>query len=78
VSVDRLPKVSDKPLRELEIPNRTSLLVVAVIHQDGSRSCKTTPDARLKPHDELIVIGPHGGVDKLIELFGEDKEVSAG
>jgi voltage-gated potassium channel len=78
VSVDRLPKVSDKPLRELEIPNRTSLLVVAVIHQDGSRSCNPTPDARLKPHDELIVIGPHGGVDKLIELFGEDKEVSAG
>jgi len=78
VSIDRLPKASDKPLRELEIPSQTSLLVVAVVHQDGSRSFNPTPETRLKPHDEMIVIGPHGGVDKLIELFGEEKEVSAG
>jgi voltage-gated potassium channel len=78
VSIDRLPKASDKPLRELEIPSQTSLLVVAVVHQDGSRSFNPTPETRLKIHDEMIVIGPHGGVDKLIELFGEEKEVTAG
>ena len=26
---------------------------------------------RLAAGDELIVIGPHGGVDKLVELSGE-------
>lgn len=78
VSVDRLPKATDKPLRELEIPSRTSLLVVAVVHEDGSRSFNPTPDTPLKIHDELIVIGPHGGVDKLLELFGEEEEVPAG
>jgi voltage-gated potassium channel len=77
VSLDRMPKAVDKPLRELEIPNRTSLLVVAVVHEDGSRSFNPTPDTRLTAHDEMIVIGPHGGVDKLMGLFGEEEEIAA-
>jgi voltage-gated potassium channel len=78
VSLDRLPRAVDKPLRALEIPSRTSLLVVAVVHEDGSRSFNPTPDTRLAVRDELIVIGPHGGVDKLIAIFGEETEVTAG
>lgn len=77
VSLDRLPRAADKPLRELEIPSRTSLLVVAVVHEDGTRSFNPTPDTRLARHDELIVIGPHGGVDKLIAMFGEEEELAA-
>jgi voltage-gated potassium channel len=78
VSLDRLPKTVDKPLRELEIPHRTGLLVVAVVHEDGTRSFNPTPDTRLAAHDELIVIGPHGGVDKLLQMYGEEQEVTAG
>jgi voltage-gated potassium channel len=78
VSVERLPKATYKPLREIGIPSRTGLLVVAVVHDDGSRSFNPTPDTRLEIHDELIVIGPHGGVDKLMELFGEAAQDSSG
>jgi Trk K+ transport system NAD-binding subunit len=77
LSLDRLPRAVDKPLRELELPNHTSLLVVAVVHEDGTRSFNPTPDTRLASHDELIVIGPHGGVDKMMEMFGEE-EITAG
>lgn len=73
VSLDRMPKAAGRPLRELELPNKTSLLVVAVVHEDGSRSFNPTPDSRLTAHDELIVIGPHGGVDKMMDLFGGDE-----
>lgn len=73
ISLDRLPRAAEKPLRELELPNRTSLLVVAVIHEDGTRSFNPSPDTRLATHDELIVIGPDGGVDKMMELFGEEE-----
>jgi voltage-gated potassium channel len=73
VSLDRLPGVLDKSLRDMEIPNRTGLLVVAIVHQDGSRSFNPTPDTRLAAGDELIVIGPHGGVDNLVEVYGEEE-----
>jgi voltage-gated potassium channel len=76
VSLDRLPHAVDKPLRELELPTKTSLLVVAVIHADGTRSFNPTPDTRLAARDELIVIGPHGGVDKLVGLFGEEEKTA--
>jgi voltage-gated potassium channel len=78
VSVERLPEAAGKPLRELELPSRTNLLVVAVVHDDGSRSFNPTPNTTLRIHDELIVIGPHGGVDKLMKLFGEEEEELAG
>ena len=77
VTLDRLPKAVDRPLRELELPNKTSLLVVAVIHEDGSRSFNPTPETRLTAHDELIVIGPPGGVDKMMDLFGEVKAATS-
>jgi voltage-gated potassium channel len=77
VSYSHLPGAADKPLRELQMPNRTGLLVVAVIHKDGSRSFNPVPDTRLTAGDELIVIGPHGGVDKLMELFGEKEKAPA-
>jgi voltage-gated potassium channel len=77
ISLDRLPKAVDQPLRELELPNKTSLLVVAVVHEDGTRSFNPTPNTRLSSHDELIVIGPRGGVDKMVELFGEKEDEAA-
>ena len=76
VSYSRLPRARDRSLRELEMPNRTGLLVVAVIHEDGTRSFNPAPDTRLIAGDELIVIGLHGGVDKLMELYGEEEALA--
>lgn len=70
VSLANLPGAVDRALRELELPTHTSLLVVAVVHENGTRSFNPKPDTRLAASDELIVIGPHGGVDKLMEQFG--------
>lgn len=72
VLLDRLPRAIDQQLRELGLPAKTNLLVVAIIHQDGSRSFNPSPDTKLAAGDELIVIGPHGGVNKMVELFGAD------
>jgi voltage-gated potassium channel len=77
VTLDRLPKAVDRPLRELELAKKTNRLVVAVVHEDGSRSFNPTPDTNLTAHDELIVIGPLGGVDKMMDLFGEVKAATS-
>ncbi len=71
LSVRHMPRVVGSTLRELGIPSHTSLLVVAVVHEDGNRVFNPTPDTRLSASDELIVIGPHGGVDKMMDMFGE-------
>jgi voltage-gated potassium channel len=76
VSLDHLPRAVGKPLRELGLPTKTSLLVVAVVHEDGARSFNPTPDTRLASGDELIVIGPQGGVDKLMDLFGKGEKAA--
>ena len=73
VSLSHMPKAVDRTLRELEIPRHTGLLVVAVVHEDGNRSFNPTPDTHMAATDELIVIGPHGGVDKMMDLFVEEE-----
>lgn len=70
VALDRLPGAADKPLHELALPKKTNLMVVAVVHEDGSRSFNPSPDTVLRGGDELIVIGPEGGVTKMVEHFG--------
>lgn len=72
VSLDRLPGAVDQPLRHLELPAKTNLLVVAIVHEDGTRSFNPSPDTRLARGDELIVIGPQGGVTKMMDLFKQD------
>jgi voltage-gated potassium channel len=69
VTLDRLPGAIDQPLRHLELPAKTNLLVVAIVHEDGTRSFNPSPDTRLAARDELIVIGPRGGVNTMMELF---------
>jgi voltage-gated potassium channel len=72
ISLDRLPQAVGKALRDLALPTKTKLMVVAVVHEDGSRSFNPSPDTALRKGDELIVIGPEGGVVKMVEHFGEE------
>lgn len=69
-SLSRLPGAVGQRLRDLGLPNRTGLMVMAVVHEDGSRSFNPSPDTVLNTGDELIVIGPEGGVTKMVDQFG--------
>jgi K+/H+ antiporter YhaU regulatory subunit KhtT len=46
-------------------------MVMVVVHPDGKRSFNPAPDTVLRIGDELIVIGPEGGVNKMVGHFGE-------
>ena len=50
--------------------NRAGLMVVALVHADGSQQFNPSSDLVLKADDEMIVIGEIGSVDKLVELYG--------
>ena len=51
---------------------RASLMVVAVVHEDGRRSFNPSPTMHLAPGDELIVIGAQGGVGKMTGAYGTE------
>lgn len=71
VSLGRLPRATNRALRDLSLPQHTGLMVVAVVHRDGRRSFNPSPDTVLQSDDDLIVIGPQGGVNRMVETFGE-------
>ena len=70
ICLTQLPAAVGRTLRELSLPAQAGMMVVAVIHDDGSREFNPPPDSRLEENDELIVIGPQGGVDKMFEILG--------
>ena len=70
VPMSELPQATGQTLRELEMREKTGVMVVAVIHDDGHREFGPRPDAILKETDELIIIGPNGSVDMIVEQFG--------
>jgi voltage-gated potassium channel len=70
-NLSRLPRAVGNALRDLGLPHKTGLMVMAVVHEDGSRSFNPSPDTVLREGDELIVIGPEGGVTKMVEHFGD-------
>jgi voltage-gated potassium channel len=72
VALARLPGAIQKPLSEVALPKKTNLIVVAVVHEDGTRSFNPSPDTVMEGGDELIVIGPEGGVSELVEHFGHE------
>lgn len=73
LSLDRFPDAVGKTLRDLELPSRTGLIVVAMVHNDGGRTFNPSPTSVLAHGDELIVIGTEGGVGKMVELFGPEE-----
>lgn len=66
-----LPGAMGKSLRELDLRNKTGLMVVAIVHADGSRDFSPAPESVLNDGDECIVVGQQGGVATMLELFGE-------
>lgn len=72
VKADHLPKVIGRPLVDLELPSKTGLMVVAVVHKDGSRRFNPPPTYAPTAGDELIVIGSRGGAGRLTEQFAEN------
>jgi voltage-gated potassium channel len=70
VKLSQLPAAAGKALRELELPAKTGLMVMAIVSPGGQRRLNPPPDAVLHEGDEMIVIGPAGGVGKMMELLG--------
>lgn len=66
-----LPKAVGHSLRDLDLRNKTGLMAVAIVHKDGSRDYSPAPDTLFEPEDQCIVVGPTGGVARMLELFGE-------
>ena len=71
VSLEHFPGAVGKALHELSLPTRASVIVVAVVDEDGRRTFNPPPDTRLQHGDELIVIGAAGAMERMVELFGE-------
>ena len=72
VTLDELPLAVGKTLADLSLPAKTGMMVVALIREDGRRSFNPTSDVQLEHGDEMIVIGPTGGMERIIkELGGE-------
>lgn len=71
-TMSRFPQAVGRALRDLALPQKTGLMVVAVVHRDGSRSFNPSPDTVLQPEDELIVFGPEGAVTRMVEQFGTE------
>ena len=75
VSMGQLPRAMGKSLRELELPARTGLMVIAVMRGDGKRHFNPSPDWRFEQDDDLIVTGASGGITRLVELLGPEPQI---
>lgn len=71
VSLAHFPGAVGQALHELALPSRASVIVVAVVDEEGRRSFNPPPDTRLHKGDELIVIGAAGAMERMVELFGK-------
>jgi voltage-gated potassium channel len=72
VRIAELKSIAGKSLREIDLRNKTGLMVVAVIHDNGQRTFSPGPDAVLLDNDTLLVVGPTGSVTRLLDTFGEE------
>ena len=71
VTASELPRALGHTLDDLNLPARTGLTVVVVVHGDGRRLFNPPPSFRIESDDELVVIGPPEGVSAMLEELGE-------
>jgi len=71
VELAQLPAAIGRSLKELSLPAETGIMVVAVVHPGQKRQFNPPPDLILAQDDQIIVIGPTSGVDKMIQLLGK-------
>lgn len=64
------PALHDKTLVESEIGARTGMNVVALIH-NGDHETRLTPDTRLPPDGEILMVGTDEQCDQFVEVFEE-------
>lgn len=74
VSLNQMPNAVGRSLRDLSLPSEAGLMVVALVHGDGNRTFNPPLDAKLRPDDEMIVISPSGGVDKMMQKLGKSPD----
>jgi voltage-gated potassium channel len=65
-----LPGAIGQTLSELKIPSLTGVSIVVVVEADGRKVFNPPPDFSVKRGDEMLVIGPPDGVEKLLNLLG--------
>ena len=71
VALSNLPGAVDRTLRKLSLPSEARLMVVATIHTDSQRKFNPLPNTKLLIDDEIIVISPSGGADKMMQKLGK-------
>ena len=74
VTLNELPRAVGHSLADLALPSKTGMMIVALIRADGRRRFNPTPDVRLEQGDEMIVIGPTGGMERIISELGGEAE----
>lgn len=69
VKIREVNELEGRPLRELELPARTGMWVIA-IRRDDEWVYGPSPEELLLERDVLFLQGPPGGVDRVRELAG--------
>lgn len=70
LSVSELPGMAGKSLRELGMPKKYGLMVLAVVKRDGQNLFNPEWDYVLAEGEQLIVMGLKQGVENLMESYG--------
>lgn len=65
-----MPKPIGKTLRDLKLPKKTGLLVIAISRGDQPPTLNPPPQWKLDPADELIVTGPGKGIGQMMQIYG--------
>jgi len=66
------PWMTDRTLGELELPRRFEIIVLEVVHADGSQVFNPGAETTLKASDMLLVVTARGGVERLQEIADPD------
>lgn len=70
VGMDQLPAGVGRTLSDLALPAEAGLMVVAVVHPTGQKTFNPSVEYKLVGEDELILIGPTSGLDRLMQKLG--------